>query len=110
VVQPIERVGGKPVVFGEGNLVSNQTAACCAEGSQDGLVALLDFVIDAEGVRVKRVRYVPVLVSHPDYRVLPIGDALEEGIGDPAALRASYRRTRGIAGVRHADPIPAKLP
>ena len=35
---------GKPVVFGEGNLVSNQTAACCPAASQDGLVALIDFV------------------------------------------------------------------
>lgn len=110
VVQPIERVGGKPVVFGEGNLVSNQTAACCAEGSQDGLVALLDFVIDAEGVRGERVRYVPVFVSHPDYRVLPIGDALEDGIGDPVALRASYRRTRDIVGTKHAEPVPEELP
>ena len=30
VVQPIRRIGGMPVVFGEGNLLSNQTPACCA--------------------------------------------------------------------------------
>ena len=44
VVQPIRRINGKPVVFGEGNLVSNQTAACCPAASQDGLIALIDFV------------------------------------------------------------------
>ena len=29
VVQPISRVNGRLVVFGEGNFLSNQTAACC---------------------------------------------------------------------------------
>ena len=37
VVQPIRFVNGKPVVFGEGTLVSNQSGA-----SQDGMIALLD--------------------------------------------------------------------
>jgi Bacterial capsule synthesis protein PGA_cap len=39
VVQPIRRVNGKIVVFGEGNLVSNQSGACCPTESQDGLIA-----------------------------------------------------------------------
>ena len=47
VVQPIRRVHGKPVVFGEGNLISNQTAGCCPAASQDGLIALIDFVVEA---------------------------------------------------------------
>jgi poly-gamma-glutamate capsule biosynthesis protein CapA/YwtB (metallophosphatase superfamily) len=71
VVQPIRWVHGKPVVFGEGNLVSNQTAACCPPESQDGLIALLDFVARDGRVKARRVRYVPVWVHHPDYRVLP---------------------------------------
>ena len=41
VVQPIRRVNGKPVVFGEGNFLSNQSEACCPAASQDGLIALL---------------------------------------------------------------------
>ncbi len=71
VVQPIRWVHGKPVVFGEGNLVSNQTAACCPPESQDGLIALIDFVARRGRVKAKRVRYVPIWVRHPDYRVLP---------------------------------------
>ena len=51
VVQPIRRVRGKPVVFGEGNLISNQTAGCCPVASQDGLVALIDFVVRPGGPR-----------------------------------------------------------
>ena len=87
VVQPIRRVRGKPVVFGEGNLVSNQTAACCPAASQDGLVALIDFAARDGRVRARRVRYLPTWVRHPDYAVLPA-----------APGSASWRRTVAVAG------------
>ena len=89
VVQPIRWLNGKPVVFGEGNLVSNQTAACCPAESQDGLIALLDFVAENERVRALRVRYVPTYVRHPDYRVLPA-----------APGSTSWNRTVATAGKR----------
>ena len=89
VVQPIRWINDKPVVFGEGNLVSNQTAACCPAESQDGLIALLDFVADGGRVRARRVRYVPTYVRHPDYRVLP---------ARPGSL--SWKRTVSTAGRR----------
>jgi hypothetical protein len=71
VLQPIRRLNGKIVVFGEGNLVSNQSGACCPAASQDGLIALLRLVVDESGARVIRVRYLPVWVRHPDYAVVP---------------------------------------
>ncbi|MDQ3678462.1 MAG: CapA family protein, partial [Actinomycetota bacterium] len=40
VVQPITRAAGRLVVYGEGNLISNQSAACCPAATQDGLIAL----------------------------------------------------------------------
>ncbi|HEV2753170.1 MAG TPA: CapA family protein, partial [Solirubrobacteraceae bacterium] len=112
VVQPIERVNGKVVVYGEGNLISNQTPACCAPGAQDGLIALLVLTVRGGGhVRVERVRYVPVHVRHPDFAVLPVGEALEDGEGDPAALRASYERTVEVVGRGEGiSPLPAGLP
>ncbi|MDO8212736.1 CapA family protein [Conexibacter sp. CPCC 206217] len=113
VVQPIARVHGKPVVFGEGNLISNQTPACCAPGAQDGLLAQLHLVVDRDRprrTRVSSVTYVPVWVRQPDYAVLPIGDALRQGLADPATLRASYDRTVSVAGRRAATPVPARLP
>jgi poly-gamma-glutamate synthesis protein (capsule biosynthesis protein) len=70
VVQPIRWIHGKPVVFGEGNLISNQTASCCAVGAQDGLVALIDLRVFRSGVRAVRVRYLPVFVHRPDYTVV----------------------------------------
>jgi hypothetical protein len=90
VVQPIRRVNGKPVVFGEGNLISNQTAACCAAAAQDGLIALIDFVVrPGKRVRAPRIRYVPTWVRHPDFAVLPAGP------GSP-----SWNRTVSVAGRR----------
>ena len=112
VVQSIDRRQGKYAVFSEGNLVSNQGSdAGLAAASQDGLIGLLDLVVDGDGARVRRVRYVPTWVQHPDYTVLPIGPALEEGEADPASLRASYERTVDVAGRGDGiAPDPAKLP
>lgn len=111
IVQPIEQVKGKPVIYGEGNLVSNQDIACCPEASQDGLIAELDFVVEDGDARVVDIRYVPVYVSRPDYTVLPVGDALESGQSDAAALRASYERTVDVVGkAPWLSPEPAKAP
>ena len=87
VVQPIRWVNGKPVVFGEGNLVSNQTAACCPAESQDGLIALIDFTATGGRVKATGVRYLPVWVRHPDYKVLPASRG-----------SLSWRRTVAAAG------------
>lgn len=111
VVQPIERLGGELIAFSVGNLISNQSAACCAAAAQDGLIALLDLVVDGDGDRVERIRYVPVFVSQPDYTVLPVGDALEAGKGDEASLRDSYERTVSVAGRGpDVEPVPRRLP
>jgi poly-gamma-glutamate capsule biosynthesis protein CapA/YwtB (metallophosphatase superfamily) len=90
VVQPIRRVRGKPVVFGEGNLISNQTAGCCPAASQDGLIALIDFVVrPGLPVRAHRIRYVPTWVSHPGMTVT------RAALGSP-----SWQRTVSVAGRR----------
>jgi poly-gamma-glutamate synthesis protein (capsule biosynthesis protein) len=94
VVQPIRWIHGKPVVFGEGNLISNQTAGCCALGSQDGLIAFLDLRVGAKGARAVRVRYLPTWVRHPDFTVLH-------------ARGASRRRTIAVAG-RSSRVVPIR--
>ena len=94
IVQPIRILNGKPVVFGEGNLISNQTSACCPAASQDGMIVLLTITVDSRGARVTLIRYVPIWVRHPDYVVLPVGTAWRADPADAAALRASYQRTR----------------
>jgi Bacterial capsule synthesis protein PGA_cap len=111
VVQPIRIINGKPVVFGEGNLISGQTSACCPAASQDGMIVLLTISVDSRGARVTFIHYVPIWVRHPDYLVLPAGIAWRTDRADAAALRASYRRTVAVAGRGpHIKPIPARLP
>ena len=110
VVQPIRMLHHKLVVFGEGNLISNQTSACCPAASQDGIIALLSIVVDSRGARVSFIHYVPIWVRHPDYVVLPAGIAWRSDHTDASLLRASYNRTVSVVGrSRHVKPIPAHL-
>jgi hypothetical protein len=110
VVQPIRFINGKAVVFGEGNLISNETAACCTVETQDGMIVLLTITVDSRGARVTRIRYVPIWVRHPDFLVLPAGFAWRTDHADAEALRASYQRTVSVAGRDHRiQPIPASL-
>ena len=91
VVQPIRWMHGKPVVFGEGNLISNQTAACCPAASQDGLIALIRFVVSpGRPARATRIGYIPTWVSHPSMTVTRAAP------GSP-----SWNRTVSAAGNGH---------
>lgn len=118
VVQPIRRLFGRFIVFGEGNLLSNQTAACCPSESQDGLIAILRVRASSLDTRVERVDYVPIRVRHPDFRVEPVGAALAGLINggdrsgpEASALRHSYRTTVAYAGRSSViRPIPRALP
>ena len=118
VVQPIARIARRFVVYGEGNLISDQTAACCPAESQDGLIAVIHVHVVDGTPSIPAVDYVPIWVRHPDFTVLPVGAALEELIREgkgtsplAQALRASYRRTVAYAGTGpHMHPIPARLP
>jgi hypothetical protein len=110
IVQPIRILHGKPVVFGEGNLISNQTSACCPAASQDGMIVLLTITVDSRGARVTLIRYVPIWVRHPDYVVLPAGTAWRTDRADAAALRASYERTVAVVGRGPGiQPVPGRL-
>ncbi len=101
VVQPIRRVHGRWVVFGAGNLLSNQSTACCPAATQDGLVAVLHLRVRGQRARVERIRYTPTWVRHPDFTVLRAG---------PAGVRDSWRRTVAAAGRgRGLKPVPARL-
>ena len=112
VVQPIRKVGRGWVVFGTGNLLSNQTAGCCAAGSQDGALVELRLLVPPGGrASVAGIRYTPTWVRHPDYAVLPVGRALAGKQADAAALRASYARTTRVMGrARGVRPVPRRLP
>ncbi len=111
VVQPIRFIHGKAVVFGEGNLISDQIGPCCPAASEDGMIVLLTIRVDSRGARVTAVHYVPVWVRPADFVVLPAGLAWRTDHADAAALRASYRRTVAAVGRGPGiQPVPAHLP
>ncbi len=94
VVQPIERINGKFVVFSEGNLVSNQSPASGQPAAtQDGLIALLHFKATGDRVEVRRVTYAPTWVHRGDYVVMPAKSS-----SGSSALRRSHDRTVRVAG------------
>ena len=97
VVQPIRRFDRLWVVFGEGNLLSNQTAACCPAASQDGMLVRLHIRVGASTARVERITYTPTWVRHPGYTVVRAAHA----------QRASWRRTVAVVGRnRRVSPVP----
>lgn len=97
VVQPIRRIGRLWVVFGEGNLLSNQTVACCPAATQDGMLVRLHLRVDARRARVERITYTPTWVRHPDYAVTHAA----------RAQRASWDRTVALVGrTRRLRPTP----
>jgi poly-gamma-glutamate synthesis protein (capsule biosynthesis protein) len=108
VVQPIERVGGKLVVFGEGQLMSNQSAACCPVQTEDGMMVFLHMTVRGNRAKVTNIDYMPTWDRHPDYTVLPIGDALRRHEESAGVLHASYdRTTRTVGRIRGlVAPIP----
>jgi poly-gamma-glutamate capsule biosynthesis protein CapA/YwtB (metallophosphatase superfamily) len=97
VVQPIRRIGRLWVVFGEGNLLSNQTAACCPAATQDGMLVRLHLRVGPQRTRVEHITYTPTWVRHPDYAVTHAA----------RAQRASWHRTVAIVGrTRRVRPRP----
>ena len=111
VVQPITRVNGKLVVFGEGQLLSNQSAACCPVQTEDGMLVFLHITVDGKRAKLASIGYMPTWDRHPDYTVLPIGAALKRHQAPAGLLRASYNRTTSVVGriPNFLAPLPSRL-
>jgi poly-gamma-glutamate synthesis protein (capsule biosynthesis protein) len=96
VVQPVQRIGDKYVLYGLGNFLSNQSPRCCPPATQDGMIALVDVQRRGDRLVAVRVRYTPTWVEPGTYRVLPVAAALDDPATPTrkrAALTASWRRT-----------------
>jgi hypothetical protein len=105
------RVDGKLVVFGEGQLLWNQSAACCPIQTEDGMLVFLHITVDRKRSKLVSTGYMPTWDRHPDYTVLPIGDALRRHEAPAALLRASYDRTTSVVGriPKLLGPLPSRL-
>lgn len=100
VVQPVDVIGDLPVVFGLGNFLSNQSANCCAAGSQDGVIMQVNIqeVPGPDGTEFETwLTYVPTWVDRSDFSIVPVAEVLDgtESIDDDrrALLTRSRQRT-----------------
>lgn len=96
VVQPIDRIGDKFVVYGMGNHLTNQFSRWGPDyfATEDGLMVQVHVAERADGsFAVDAIELVPTMVEYPTYRVLPVTDALLTGTGRASDLEASLQRT-----------------
>jgi poly-gamma-glutamate capsule biosynthesis protein CapA/YwtB (metallophosphatase superfamily) len=100
VQQPVERIGSKYVVFGMGNLLSNQSpAAGLKPQTQDGAVVSVHVVRRSGRWVADKVTITATYCQIGPYTVWPVSQALADP-ATPASLRAalaaSLRRTKAI--------------
>jgi hypothetical protein len=97
VVQPVEKIGTKYVVYGVGNMLSNQSGQCCPVSSQDGVIVTLHFTENAGAWSVGSITYTPTYVDRTGgYVVDPVAATYNDPTSSPALkqqLAASFQRT-----------------
>jgi len=113
VVQPVEKIGTKYVVYGTGNLLSNQSGECCPVSSQDGVIVTLHFVDTAGKWSVGSITYTPTWVDRAGgYVIYPDAAAYENPGFSPAfkqQLAASFQRTVAIMSSLRAPNVTPDL-
>ncbi len=97
VVQPVERIDGRPVVFGLGNFLSGQRPT----ERRDGAVVTLTFEEAFDGWHVETIHAQPTWVD--DAYAVVTADPDQGGV-----LGASAQRTLGYLGVPLSPPPPAE--
>ncbi|MEX0992167.1 MAG: CapA family protein [Actinomycetota bacterium] len=100
VVQPIDRIGDKFVVYGMGNLVSGMTASL-GKGPvvQDGVIVQVSVSEEGRDFVVDEVTFTPTWVQEGAWRIVP---ALSKSGG---ALQQSFRRTSKTILSLHAKGV-----
>jgi len=96
VVQPVDRIGDKYVVYGMGNHLTNQFSRWGPDyfGTEDGLMVQVHVSERADGsFAVDAIELIPTWVEFRSYRVLPVTDALLTGAGPTSDLEASLEHT-----------------
>ena len=112
VIQPVGMVDNKYVIYGVGNFLSNQSASCCAVGTQDGVIVEVKLTESHDGIYAEKVLVTPTRVARYDgYRILDVGDLLIEN-PDSNELVSSWERTLERLGSENLgafSPVPTTL-
>ena len=108
VVQPVSIVDGVPVVFGLGNILSNQSASCCAVGAPDGVVMLVDIaetVTNGRSTFSTSFSYVPTRVDRSNFTIVPVIDIVADAEAGLVELSAVNRDIYVASRERTADAL-----
>jgi hypothetical protein len=100
VVQPIDMINGKYVVYGMGNHLSNQFTRWGDPyfATDDGLLVRIRVSERPDGTfGVDGLDLTPTWVDYPSYQVHAAADALLTGAGPTTTVQASFDRTLGRA-------------
>ncbi len=95
VIQPIERIGSEYVIYGLGNLLSNQSpesCSTCPAGTQDGVVLIVDVARAESGtLAVQGIEATPTWVDRTNGHVIrvvdPASPAIESSVAEASAAR-----------------------
>ena len=113
VVQPVEKIGNKYVVYGVGNFLSNQSGECCPVSSQDGVIVTLHFANKAGKWSVGSITYTPTYVDRFGGYVIYPDAAAYENPATSAALKqqlaASFQRTVAVMSSLRAPGVTPDL-
>jgi poly-gamma-glutamate synthesis protein (capsule biosynthesis protein) len=116
VVQPIDRIGTKVVVYGMSNLISNIRTRSDGSrlGSEDGVIVHLEVTEQpGGGFLVTDVEYTPTWVHPTTKKIMPVEHWLEVGTGYDSTLRTSRNRTVNrinLLGVADVERTPTPWP
>jgi len=114
VVQPIDVIEGKYVIYGMSNQLSNIRGDQRPDktGAEDGVIVHLDVVEQSDGsFRVTDLAVTPTWVHPISKQVLPIDHTLATGPGNiEAHLRVSLARTMARLAVLGFQPRPTPTP
>lgn len=96
---------GMWVAYGLGNMISNQSSACCISQTSNGLLMIAEFVVTPEGeARVAGVEWVGTTVSRSDKHKLHILAEIPDGAGSLSASEVAKRHSQVQDAVAGAVP------
>ncbi|MDG2114006.1 MAG: CapA family protein, partial [Actinomycetota bacterium] len=87
VLQPITTIQDTFVLYGLGNLLSNQEPKCCTAYSQDGVVAEVRIGDSGGKVAVTGFEFTPTWVDRTTMQVVPVVERLSNGEELPRWIR-----------------------
>jgi poly-gamma-glutamate capsule biosynthesis protein CapA/YwtB (metallophosphatase superfamily) len=108
VVQPIEQINGKYVVYGLGNFLAKHAPCCDTPQTRDGMILQVTVGPQGDHFVVQKIVYTPTFVDPATMTVLPVPEDLANPSLDPALrqeLLDSYQRTVSRVDLLGADTV-----